>query len=213
MTAKSNMRLVNTEPRSPERAKLAAVIEQHNAAVAEVARVQSAIVHAEETTFVVRDTLITAEATLEAAKAGEADRLAAIALGESSGAPIEDVEITATKARNDLDVARATHDALQARLERAEHKLTFARMALDDAIRDVLKVETPVERLLSEFKAAHEKFVGLRRALEWLDGQGVLPKNIFWREPQRGWSEAGEAPWKAAVAALKSDADAPLPSA
>jgi hypothetical protein len=212
MTAKSNVRLVNTEPRSAEREALAAVIGRYTGAVEEVARVQSAIVHAEETAFAVRDTLITAEAALAEAKANEGNRLAAIALGESCGASVEDAEVAVTKAQNDLNATRATRDALQARLERADNTALYTRMALDDAIRDVLKAETPIERLLSEFRALHETFIAHRRALEWLEGQGAMPKNIFWRNAQREWSDAGEAPWKAAVAALKVDADAPLPA-
>ena len=126
----------DTSARSPARERLAAAVERHGTAIEQLARVQSVIVHADESLFATLTALGTAEAALETAQAGEADHLVAKALGETdaaSPATIAAAEIERAKA--DREVIRNTLAALAEREKSVTAEIEWSKSLLDAAVK------------------------------------------------------------------------------
>jgi len=235
MAMKSNVHLVpaDTPPRSPERSKLAAAVDRHQAAIATLARIEAAIDHASETSYTVMETAAVAEAAIEAAKANADDHLVSIALGEVDGAtsPLATTTAELERARNDLAVSRSTTTALEARQTAVTAEIEWSRVVLDDAIRDVLKAETSasVTAMMSKAKQLQAELVYLRVVLRHLlHDNGIteplaqevgsflhdynLPATFNCTELKDYSRHPAANQWRAARDALKVDADAALPA-
>jgi chromosome segregation ATPase len=216
--AKPNLRIAGEIPsRSPEREQLAKAIERQNATALHRDRLQGALKRAEAQLYgddSASRAVETAEAVLAEAKADESRHLAAVALSEATedANPVTAAESAIAEAQSRLDTARRTRDALKEQLKAAESELSMARLRLDSCVDDVINASAPVEKLLADFATLHREFVMHRRVLEWLEGQGAIPREVSFRAEPREWADAGEAPWNAAVSALATDADAPLPN-
>lgn len=229
MSSRSNLKLATGEapPRSPERTALAEAQQRHAAALDAVKRVEQAHEAARETVFRLMDVLKAAEAALKEAQAGGNARLAAIALGEADGNAV-DVEAAVQQATADLDVARRTRAALEQRAEREAAEVERAREAIDKAVADVVRSEADVAKLLAKAKAIQTDLIARRVELRFLyngflEERGSELRQFLLFEQHlpagRGQAERGNFdihpaadPWKASIAALREDADAPLPA-
>jgi hypothetical protein len=211
---KPNLKAVATPPpappRTPERDALARAIERH----ATAQRARDAIGTAEHAAFrMVGDAgraVEAATAAVEVAKRNAAE-YATTALLEQSPAPAvtqttRAARVALAEAEDGLAAALAAQAALPAKREAASTELFSARRALDACLRDVVRSSPAVARVIAEYNAARASFVASAAALDFLDSLDVLPP---------GWSvdapPPDDAPWRLALAALESDADAPLP--
>jgi len=218
-------------PRSPERVELASAIEHHAAALDAVRRVSHAREQADEVVYRAADALEAAETALKEAQAGEGARLAAAALGEADGIPsAADAEADVTRAANDLNIARRTRDALDERAQREAAEVERAQTALGKCIGAVVRSEVDTTRLLAEARSLQDALISKRVQLRYLfneqlvDDQDTPPLRTFLlfentlptgrSQLEHGNYNAHPAAdsYKRACEALRTDADAPLPS-
>src|SRR5689334_1439975 len=109
---KSNLKVVDP-PRSVEREALAQALADHQAAEANLRKISQTREHADEVAIRAHATLEASQKKLAEAKATEGQRMAAAALGEPTTLlSAVDAQATVEQARNDLEVARSTRDAL-----------------------------------------------------------------------------------------------------
>src|SRR5664279_2077462 len=212
---KPNMKLVgDAPPRSPEREQLAAAQERHGAATKQLVRIQAAHERAADTVYEAKDSVAKAIAALDEAKAGEGSYLAAAALGEADAAlsPVKTAAAAVEQANDQLGTARHMRDALEAEIKSAERELMWAKSKLDDAVNDAVKADPATARLVATFSEAERRFMSLRQAMGVV-GTSRLPQGSEFWDCQHNWPALTDAPvWQAAVTALRTDADAPLPS-
>jgi chromosome segregation ATPase len=210
------LRLASVAPeRSAERAELATGIARLAEAHRRVAAVETAIETIEPTIWSAQDGIERAQAAIETAKTAAARHLADLAMGTAGPAP---VTITAARsalvsAEDELSARQAARKALDSELEAAKAEVGNAGRALDRAALTVAAAEAGARasRLLAEHVALQRRYLESRAVMEFLDGLGVLAfAGSAWRyEPK---DIDGAAAWRAALAALRTDADAPLPT-
>ena len=215
----------------PPRDELRAAIQRHTEAVAELARITSAKVHARETSSEVFAKLDALETRLgEARRDGDA-MLAARALGEADAAP-QVSEADVERARADRDVARRTEAALAARAEQQSNRVHLAQRNLEDAVAGVIRSEVTdtVAHLLSKAREKQEELIAVRAELKHLfnaraiaeplaaavrtylnDAFGVLPA-VDGVEREDYSVHPATNVWRAAAAKLRIDADAAVPT-
>ena len=212
---KPAMRLVgDAPPRTPEREALAEAIARRDTATKQLVRIAAAHEHASETVYDLKDSVDKAIATLDEAKAGEGSYLAAVALGDADAAlsPVKAAAAAVEEANDQLGTARRTRDALEAEMKAVESELMWAKSKLDEAVGDAVKADPATARLVAVFNEAERRFMSLRQAMGVV-GTSRLPKGSEFWDCQHNWPALTDAPvWQAAVTALASDADAPLPS-
>jgi hypothetical protein len=161
-----------------------------------------------------RHNLDGAEKQLREAKANESRHLAAVALGEIAEdmSPIKIAEHTVAEARTRCDATRRTRVALEQEARATEAEIAKAKLyAIEPAVRGVIASEAPVEKLLAEFAELRRDYVMHRRVIEWLESIGAVKLPVNFHDEPREWTAAARSPWEAAVVALATDADAPLP--
>jgi chromosome segregation ATPase len=211
---KPNMRLVgDAPPRSPEREQLAEAIARRDTATKQLVRIAAAHERVSNTIYDLKDSVDKAIATLDEEKAGEGSYLAAVALGEADAAlsPVKAAAAVVEEANDQLGTARRTRDALEAEMKAVESELMWAKSKLDDAVRDVVRADPAIRKLAADHAAANRHYNDLHRAMETV--QYFLPDDLkFWHGTGRWPDLAAAATWSAAITALASDADAPLPS-
>jgi chromosome segregation ATPase len=212
---KPNMKLVgDAPPRSPEREQLAEAIARRDTATKHLKRIQAAHERASNTIYDLKDRVDKVIATLDEAKAGEGSYLAAVALGEADAAlsPVKTAAANVEQANDLLDTARRTRDALETEIKAVERELMFADMATDERIADAVRTDPAVRQLVADFEAASKTYAELRQAMTAVRREWLPDASRSW-DSIRNWPEMPTAvAWKAALAALREDADAPLPS-
>jgi hypothetical protein len=154
-----------------------------------------------------------ATAAVEDAKTGATQHRINRFLGVRGPAPASVLfrRAEAQEADDQRAAVQAARHALAEQKKQAENSLVIARISLDARIKEILKAEAPVEKLIAEYHVAHRKFASIQGVIEWLDVKHAIPADRFWQR-DRGESVDGAAPWEAALAALETDPDAPLPS-
>jgi hypothetical protein len=151
-----------------------------------------------------------ARVRLAEAQANESRHLAAVALGESSGSPIEDAKLALEQAEAAHETAKRTREALGAEARVAENEMSFASSHLNSAVRDVLQTSSEVRQLLNDLEIARRSVADLVAQLRALP-YGAVPDH-FWDARTVQASQDADAAWRAAIAALRTDADAALPT-
>jgi hypothetical protein len=228
---KPNLKIADEPPRSAEREALAEAIARRDAATTRLARLKAALdanpLYGDDGAIRAHEK---AEAALTEARAGEGSYLAAVAIGEASGDsnPVLGVERALAEAQSRLDVVRKTHRALEDQVESTETEIKSAKDDRDKCVRAVLRDEASgvIETMLQQAAALQEQLSAKRallsflrsEAFEWRDRELAKPIDDFLAAPAHprefdgtmGSHPACE-PWKAAVAALAADPDAPLP--
>ena len=230
-----------TPPLSAERVALADAIAAHVDLQARQAATSAAIRTATEATWDARRRLDAAPELVERAKVNVAQHLADMARGVGGTPPqtIREARDAVRDAEDDLDVAKASHDALQAEMGRLDERAYFVKSAVEVAARAVISAEAAdtARAMAAELTRLQHQVYTTGLALEWLTTTGrALPVierhgGMFGRvvddairdtvqclhEPPVAWGRRvhgmsdGAAPWVAAFAALQLDATAPLP--
>ena len=113
-----------------------------------------------------------AEAALKQAKADESRHLAAVALNEAAADanPVKAAEYKLAEAKAALDAIRKTRAALEDEMASTKENLGYATAALDKAVSDVIRAETPiaVSALLKDAQSMQAKLIGKRVTLRHL---------------------------------------------
>jgi chromosome segregation ATPase len=202
------LRQAETEQRSEPREKLAAAIQDLRDLEAEIAAIKDAIAATEAARRRGEEVLETANEKIEKAKAAAADAMVAKALGRSSGTPVDVTRLRfeAAAAQDEIDAATAAQAHLKTKLGEAEYRLAFKRDAVDRAWPAVVRSSPELERLRRDFETVSQTYVDLLNVFHGLptevhNDRHVLPK------PDTTLAVT----WKAAIEALKKDADASLP--
>jgi hypothetical protein len=217
MMGKPNLKAVTAEEAPPsrtvEREALAAAVAQHDAAVARLAAIKVAQQTARAEYYAASAAADTATAAIEEAKGDVARHLTDVAMGTAGPAPksVQHYRAKAQEAEDARDAAQSAQEALAEQHKEAENAVIIARVGLDSRIKAVLAAEAPVEQLIVGFHKLRREFVAHQQLVEWLDSKHAIPADRFWQR-DRGESVDGTAPWEAALAALETDPDAPLPS-
>jgi len=200
--------------RSPEREALAQAIAKHAGAAVELEANKAATGAVRRKLREARAGVERAEQTVEKAK----DDAAAVVAGTIERAPLS-LGTARLRAEDAMDAMTAAQTALAA-LEKAgptlEMRGSIMKSRLDEAIGEVVQSETPVRELLSMHAylqrqlARHEMVL---RIISGLGGRhGGIPADACgWNCEYGGQVETGADAWRVALAALREDADAPLP--
>ena len=217
--SKPAMRLVgDAPPRTPERVELASAIAKRNDANRELGDIEAALLTTRNTVDVA--TIAVAEKTkaLETAKGANADYLARAALGRSGDAPPHSVQAARTalqEAQDKLDAACSTVALFENNRQVTIGEVSYAERGVDRAVEAVVKASTEIRALVSRLMTSYAELVDVRNALQVMRER--LPDDLkiigSVDIPRINLDDLKlAATWKAAVAALASDADAELPS-
>jgi hypothetical protein len=144
--------------------------------------------------------------------------LAARLIGEAAEAPpsVREARIAAEDASDELAALRETRALLEQQEKDRAHNVKYDGHKLEARIKDVIKVELP-EALLNEWGQVAQRFLELQGLLAFAEQREILPDSF------RRWQSLADctfaeeqnrplASLRAALAALESDADWPLPS-
>jgi chromosome segregation ATPase len=115
---------------------------------------------------------------------------------------LEDAEGKLADLRAARDLAKGAPDALQT-------SLALAKMRVDEAAAVVIAGEPATRALVERYRRQAAEINSMQRALEFLGNRNALPPELGrWRSFEA--SNACEASWRAAWAALATDANAAL---
>ena len=213
---RSNLKLATTgdpPPRSAERQTLAEAIDRHREENAHLESLRAALENISGEIFGDAGAALSrAEAALVEAKADESRHLAAVALGQAMAEdPVKAATLALEDARGKVDKLRKTRTALEAEQKAAERALMYAEMRRDEAVSAAVKADPAVRQLVAAFNEAERNYMSLRQVMGIVGTERLPDEAKFWDSIHR-WSEMpGAAQWKAALAALRTDADAALP--
>jgi hypothetical protein len=212
------LKLADTAPtaRSPARIALGAAIERHAEATRELAANEQAQLKAEGAKGEAADAVERAQRALEEAKSNAARHLTRTIMGDAGAPPvsIRDASAALTDATDALEVAGEAFDALVKERPSVAQEVSFAQFGLRGKLRDVVRSDLAVKELVERYTELHRRAVDVRRAVEWLDRNSMTPDEFKGWHVEREWPDLQvAASWRAAIAALESDADAPLPIA
>jgi chromosome segregation ATPase len=213
--SKPAMRLVDASPRTPEREALAAAIERRDTAAIRLATIKIAQERAMNSVFDLKDAVDKAIAALEQAKADEPHQLVEAFIGGATvevASPVKSAAAAVEQANGRLAAARQMRAALEQEEKTAENDLMWAKNKLDGAVGDAVKADPATAQLVADFEAANKTCIELRQALSTLQREWLPAEAVRW-DSIHPWSEMPAAVvWKVALAALREDADAPLPT-
>jgi hypothetical protein len=196
--------------RSPERQKLAEAIERLNALDTQLQRLAEA-----------RDRLDwhdkrraheAAQRALEEARRRAPELLVARAMGEEfdPALTVAHAQGLVEDAAHDLAEAAAAAELLRDEIQAVEQRRSLAQHARDDAVTAVVRGSPELAAFCARVSALRQELYNSTWACSAI-GLGPLPRN-FWDGVLWGPDRGSGALWKAAKAALASDADAELPS-
>ena len=198
-------------PRTPEREALRIAIEARATAAQRLAKISDARERASDAAIEASSAVKRATVALKEAKQGASRHLAAVALGEAQGSPVDDATSNLAAAEAHLAAARQTREALDAELTAAERELSTAETRLDDCVRTV--ASAGMAQLVADYEVACNVFADHCRIMSVLSRLGCAPLARW-----GGVGDDGSRPdpaaaqeWQAAITALRGDADAELP--
>lgn len=196
---------------SPERERLAAAIARYDEAVAYRDRVNKVADDAQAAAMPLYRQLDEATTALEIAKSNAPRLRLASLMGDAiNEITPEEAAVALDEARAAIEARRRDRELISAELSRADAAVDAARRRRDEAVNAVLKAEPAVPALLAEFHVANRRVETIRHALRGL----TLALPQWWDSiPANGWQPdpAMAEAWSAALAALQTDASAPLP--
>ncbi len=219
------MAKANLKPaRSPERERLSDAQERLKAAEHRLANVEAA----EQLRFTAAQAARrVAEAAAKAVdEAREPERVAAEFLepGAPPAASLADAERRLGGAQAEVTRLTEARVALEDAEKQAEAEIEAARREVRRRVAHVIRSEFHIGDLLATAREAQESLTAMRVVLRWLAGNGFeeqslrhflmqnhLPGAVGSVEFEDWSRHPATAPWNAAVDALLSDPDAPLP--
>lgn len=203
-----------TPPLSPERQRLSDTISRVAQIEAELARLREARARIGQPWHL--DTAIAdAETALAEARAHEPRRLVDEALGCAAGGQptVAEAEAGLAGAKAEADRRRGAQALLDEEERRLHDALRFALGNRREAIGAVIRSDPAFAALFAEFDAALERAADLRSIFNVL-GLAMTPRDLDHAALiERPGTGRGVAEWRVALAALETDAAAPLPDA
>ena len=161
--------------RMPERARLAAMIERHREAEAQLARIEHAIQKLYDFNITSRTRIAAARDALAIARHGRSEIIIAKALGEPGPDvpdPVEAERVLA-ECERELDDARKERAILEASAGRAKSVLGLAETALNRAVAEVVAADPKLATLRDEFERTMAAAGRLWRSLRSAGVPGV----------------------------------------
>jgi hypothetical protein len=199
----------------PERAALREKIADAAAARKKVTATEAAVERAGNLVSGARRKFEVASKAVAAARDEDAQQLAAAITSGETVSPqaarrAREAEI---EAGDDIAMARAAYAQLEADLKDAEREVEGAGKAVNVAVAAVLK---PVaERMIEQADRARSQYITKMYALSAMVDAGVGGKCLLFEitdaEHRRLSASVGQT-WRAAIEALKTDSDSPLPA-
>jgi hypothetical protein len=196
--------------RSPERARLAALLERRRGLAAYIARIDAARDQVDFPKYL--SAWVRAEDDLEEARKNEVDHVTISdrLLGEPrAGVSITDAEAAFAAATERKNGASRDAAALDQRRGDFEQELRSVEISIAAAIATVVRVDPATAALLREHETAIKALSDLSYCMAGLPPGSKPDGNLF---PLRPDDRGRQAQWRAAVEALSVDADAQLPS-
>jgi len=222
---------------TPERQELAKAIEELRQRSAEMAAVEKAIATASERVFSLAAAVDTATEDVDKAKADTVTHLVDHAMGGTAVAPrtIRQARNALQEAEDELAAARTARGELERRKADLLFPVSLATGRVDDAITAVLQAAPETAAAVAELAELVRRLATLGPLVTWLSAARVFAADapetllakrlpdaldgVFFREssvappdPRRDPAIDARPAWQAAVAALRSDAAAPLPA-
>jgi chromosome segregation ATPase len=217
---KSNLKLATGDPsvRMPEREALAAAIAKRNAVNRELGNIEAALVRARNAVDAATIAVAEKAKALEAAKEANADYLARAALGRSGDAQppsVQEARTVLQDVQDKLDAARSTVALFENNRQVTVGEVSYAERDVDRAVEAVVKASTEIRALVGRLKTSYAELVDVRNALRAM--QSRLPDDLKILGsvdiPSIHQDDLKlAATWSAAITALRTDADAPLPT-
>lgn len=200
-------------PRTPERETLRQAIERHSAAEQRLVKIRTAQERADAARSVAFGAARQAQAELDAARLAEGRFLVLTALDEAAAAdnPVDAAVSALGRAEADLAAAKKLEAALANEAKAAENALNLANMGLNDAVRAALHTSPEVQTLLDDLAIARGAVADLIAKIKSLPVDAV-PDHFWNMRDEPPPSAQADAAWQAAIAALRTDADTPLPT-
>jgi hypothetical protein len=200
---------LRTPQQSPERENLAVAIAQHQAASQRLSRVIAA--SEQHLVWPAQEAVEQAEQTLAQARKLEPKRLVSQLLGDPTAAVpgVEEAEQSLSAARASLERAIRMREALDAQQRAAEADVENNKRSVRIAISGVVAAEGAANAVLAQYLEARREVARLHEILSYLSSRDCLPP--YWDSVRQLPPTGAEAPWRAALTELETDADAPLP--
>jgi chromosome segregation ATPase len=194
---------------SAERLKLAEAIAALRELETEIVAIRTAISSTEDTRRHAADVLETTNEKIEKAKASAAEAMVDRALGRTTGTPVDLARLRAeaAAAQDEAETATSARAHLQKQLGEAEARLPFKRDARDRAWVAAVQGSPELQRLLQDYATAAQTYSDVLNIF-----RNGVPSDIYNERlvlPAPDVTLA--ASWKAAIEALRKDADAALP--
>jgi hypothetical protein len=213
--SRPNLKIAGDPPlRSPEREQLAEAIARHDAARERLAAIKTAQERAFDNVLNLKDAAAEATTALEQAKADEPRQLVESFIGGTTAevaSPVRAAAAAVEEANARLAAARQMREALSGEEKAAERELQWAEIKLGDAVREAVKADPATARLVAAFNEAERNYKELQQSLGII-GTDRLPEAAkFWNCVHRSEELPNAKQWRAALEALRTDANAPLP--
>jgi hypothetical protein len=204
-----------TPARSAERQRLAEAIERLSEARADLARLAAARAKTPQP-WQVSGEVEAARAALDEARADEPERLVGQLLGEEAhGAdPVAVANAALREAEAKLTRSREVRSLLDERERAATSALEAAEGAVRTARAAVLQADPAVVALLAGHREAQRRAAEIAASLGHVGATGIPHAHRHWDDQRHEFATrdlSAAATWAAAVAALATDPDAPLP--
>jgi chromosome segregation ATPase len=207
--------------RSPERESLHKAIQQHTTAKQRLAKLGDAMERASSNSLNLSQAVSAAKVALDDAAAGEGRYLAAVALNETdaSGSPVKAARERLAQTEADYAQAKKTNEALEKETTTAAQALDWATIQLNDRVKAAVRTDPAVTQLVADYQVAQRTYLDKCKLLSALLDAGCCPIDGTFGEgysPQHNFLSRGQSPaaprWQAAINALRTDADAELPT-
>jgi hypothetical protein len=203
------------QPRTAARERLAAAIAHREETKDLLARIADARAQGYPRMAAAEEALEDAQKDLRAARDDEPRQLAAVALGELATTGLLAAQAAHDRAATELAQAQTLSRALGEREQATQDDLRAADDSVKHAITNVLVTDPAVAALVEEMTAVKNRMAVLTTLAGLLPLQAVPDQARFdihkFDDARLSWLESASAAWVAAISALQTDPDAPLP--
>lgn len=199
--------------RSDEREALAEAIVRVNGLKDELETTVRAIDETSEQIWQQTKVVTKLEESVGEAKQLSVQHRVATSLGKKQTKPktVKQVQAELEDAEEELSELMASRELLHTSKAETEQQLSFATVALRNAIKEVVRA-SDVSAFVKQFHDAHREFVNYRRALQFLVGGDYIDKKYEFALSEHDWPDLDmAAQWHDAIKQLEQDADAELP--
>jgi len=206
-------------PPSPAdcRAALRTAVARHGNLTRRLRDLTKALPAADTSVVQARRAVEAAKQALEEATATAASHAAARALGMvgTTPPPLRNARAKLADAEDALAISRAAAADLASQHQEAEQTLVLARLGLNEALSAVVVSDLATQKLIEEFERARRQYAELRQAIEVVASHfPTQARRLALTSDQiaDGRPSAKRVAWERAIATLREDADAELPT-